>query len=195
MNHRQQTAKPSIELLENRLVPAGLYLGNGVLSFDGAVNASNEIVVTKNNRGEVFASDLRSRAYGYGGRDYFIGGKNTDRFYGGSGNDTLTGSDGNDYLDGGQHNDKVDGGEGNDWCIGGAGVDDLFGAFGNDVLIGGTYDPVSRRAADDGAADKLAGGAGADLFVAEWFIANGGRQNRDFPRDLKVSTGDKVVTG
>lgn len=56
--------------------------------------------------------------------------------------------------------DALFGGSGVDWLAGGAGSDYLEGSAGADVLTGGT----TTWASDDGVADLLHGGSGADLY-------------------------------
>jgi hypothetical protein len=63
----------------------------------------------------------------------------------------------------------------------------MFGALGNDYLDGG----------HDGIADKLAGGPGADTFVAENYLAFQNFhfviRNRDYPQDFNAAEGDRIV--
>lgn len=148
---------------------------------------------------------IRSEAYGFSGNDILYGGYANDVLDGGYGNDTIygrAGSDtmyagadtysnvnvmdggddgdvmygnfGTDYMYGGGANDYMYGGYGNDYLAGQGGLDHLYGQDGNDMLTGG----------DDGYADYLNGGAGNDSFQIEYYFANGGYYNRDYPADF-----------
>ncbi|WP_169981063.1 calcium-binding protein [Tautonia rosea] len=99
-----------------------------------------------------------------------------------NGDDTLLGGDGNDTLNGGSGKDVLLGGDGNDDLDGGSGADKLYGENGNDRLRGGS----------DGIADALYGGAGADLFFAEWYVVNQIKKNRDRVLDFNASEGDTI---
>jgi Ca2+-binding RTX toxin-like protein len=136
---------------------------------------------------------LRSTAYGMGGNDVLTGGWGDDVLHGGEGMDFIYGRGGNDelfggddssfnYLDGGDGNDKLYGGygtdvmhgrDGHDWLFGNKGKDYLYGGAGNDVLNGG----------DDGVADYLNGGTGADKFQIDLFWTGVSWANRDHPAD------------
>jgi Ca2+-binding RTX toxin-like protein len=116
-----------------------------------------------------------------------FGGNGADKFHGGSGVDLFHGGDGNDFLAGGGGSDFLLGGEGNDQLSGDAGLDQLFGEAGDDVLDGG----------QDGLADVLVGGSGADKFKAEWYAQSSGgglgvKKNRDQPLDF--ATGDQIIS-
>lgn len=103
------------------------------------------------------------------------------------------GNDGNDWLanntavrlvaDGGAGDDTLIGGSGNDVLRGGTGKDKLFGLGGNDMLSGG----------QDGVADELWGGTGADTFVKENYLSPVGLINRDAPKDFKTAEGDAII--
>lgn len=150
---------------------------------------------------------LRTTAYGHGGNDTLIGGSNVDYLYGMDGNDYLYGMAGNDYLQGGNHDDVLVGGSGRDlmWGQNGhdrlwgeSGNDDLVGGSGNDRLYGGTgYDRLWGESgndildgADDGVADYLHGGSGADQFQRETFWNGYWWVNRDDPADDNAFQGD-----
>jgi len=137
---------------------------------------------------------LATHAYGMNGNDtlvgsysndYLDGGYGSDYLYGRSGNDTLVagydyaynyldGGDGHDSLYGGYGTDVMHGGYGNDYLFGNYGKDYLYGESGNDTLNGG----------DDGFADYLNGGTGADKFQIEWYWTGSSWQNRDFASDF-----------
>jgi len=138
-------------------------------------------------------TDLGSKAWGYGGNDKLFGGRANDWLYGGNGVDRLNGMNGNDYLDGGAHSDWLYGDAGNDWLIGGTGGDYMEGGADSDVLIGGSFDLPRMRYYQDKAADNMLGGAGADVFVAEWFVGTSGtRENREYFTDFSAAQGDRV---
>ncbi len=109
--------------------------------------------------------------------------------FGDEGNDHLLAGGGPTVLVGSSGDDHLDGGNGNDVLIGGTGRDQLEGRRGNDILVGGTTDfdadeaklraILAKWAADhdpslltrdtvhdDGVADHLDGGMGADLIFA-----------------------------
>jgi Ca2+-binding RTX toxin-like protein len=192
--------KPQLEGLEDRRVPSATIIGSDLViaqsnGNDSAIvsNASGRIRVQETIDGVIqpdtyFYAFQVSRVVYHGGAgdDYFqnltsvravaYGGAGADALYGGAGADVLYGEDGNDELNGGAGNDSL---------FGGAGLDFLDGADGNDYLNGG----------NDGIADQMTGGAGADTFEAEpyypfpVYLA----RNRDNPQDFNAAEGDKVV--
>ena len=89
------------------------------------------------------------------GNDTLIGGSGHDRIDGGNWSDSLVGGAGNDTLIGGSGDDTLKGGNGADNLYGRAGNDQLYGENGNDGLFAGM----------DGAAELVAGGAGADRYL------------------------------
>ncbi len=115
-----------------------------------------------------YAAETRPiHAYGFGGKDFLLGGGGGDILDGGSGNDTLDGGDGNDSLHGGTYFDSLLGGAGNDILDGGAGNDTLYGGNGNDLLLGdgNAYNPGGsfNDLLDGGNGnDTLDGGTGND---------------------------------
>lgn len=167
--------------------------------FNG--NAGNDIF--QNNSGIksiAHGGDGNDRLYGGYSRDYLYGdagndmlfamsstghsgyyGAGGDYLYGGDGDDSLYGSDQTDYLYGGIGSDVLVGAGGDDFLYGQAGKDYLYGQAGNDTLDGG----------DDGYADYLNGGLGADKFQMEGY---GSRTNpytyyfnRDDPSDFNAA--------
>jgi Ca2+-binding RTX toxin-like protein len=118
------------------------------------------------------------------GLDSIFGGDGDDSVSAGGGNDTVFGGDGDDFIDtgtdfgraegnagndtlvGGSDRDSFLGGAGNDLLLGGAGNDDLRGQAGSDTMDGGAgddyIDEYSHYEPDDGAANRLIGGAGSD---------------------------------
>jgi Ca2+-binding RTX toxin-like protein len=122
--------------------------------------------------------------YGEAGDDFLADWVGAHDFDGEGGNDTMSGGDGHDRLQGGTGQDYLSGGAGNDQLYGGPGLDHLDGGAGNDRLAGW----------QDGYADVLNGGSGADLFQAElyWQSVGGGfavLRNRDQPQDFGPGDG------
>jgi Ca2+-binding RTX toxin-like protein len=95
----------------------------------------------------------------------------------------LSGLGGNDTIYGKAGDDTIFGGIGNDTLHGDEGMDMIYGEAGNDTLRGGI----------DGVADRLFGGIGADLFIAEWYAVNNSKLNRELVMDFSSSQGDRVV--
>lgn len=128
-------------------------------------------------------------ALGGTGNDILIGGTGEDALLGEAGNDRIAGGSESDWVDGGVGDDQLEGNSQDDVLIGGAGADNLAGGNGADVLAGGnildralTLDELNllrtdanadlgditgleMGALDDGAADVLAGGDGADALI------------------------------
>jgi Ca2+-binding RTX toxin-like protein len=152
---------------------------------------TGRIVYFGNGGDDVFdnLTSLKCTAFGGAGNDILRGGHNDDILVGGDGNDQIFAREGNDYVYGGNGNDILRGGQGDDHLYGGNGYDDMFGALGNDYLDGG----------HDGVADKLAGGPGADTFVADMGVVFRNFHltfvNRDYPQDFNAAEGDKIVGG
>ena len=147
------------------------------------------------------------KLYGGAGNDTLRGGAGLDTLNGDAGNDKLFGDadadflyggDGTDVLDGGAGNDLLQGQAGSDLLYGQAGRDTLYGGAGRDYLNGGADGDVlagggaivvngSYRRVNDGAADTLFGGTGADSFFAEPYFDTtlDIPWNRDLPRDFR----------
>ena len=129
-------------------------------------------------------------AFGGLGSDTITGGGGTDFLYGGGDvpqvkptSSILIGiippaNDGDDILKGGGGADTMYGGTGNDHLYGQGGRDSLFGQDGNDYLDGG----------NDGAVDRLTGGAGTDTFIV-WVSSH--YLNHDSVLDR--ASGDSVI--
>ena len=100
-------------------------------------------------------------AYGNGGDDVLVGGRNYDELYGGDGNDDVDGGDFDDQVYGDAGNDLVSGGAGLDSVYGGAGDDYVSGGRGDDSVLG--EDGNDTVSGDDGN-DSLSGGAGDDIL-------------------------------
>mmetsp|Transcript_23599 Transcript_23599/g.41783 ORF Transcript_23599/g.41783 Transcript_23599/m.41783 type:complete len:575 (-) Transcript_23599:4320-6044(-) len=144
---------------------------------------------------------------GEAGFDRINGNANNDLLQGRGGNDSLSGNSGEDWVDGNDGDDLVNGGTQDDTVIGGMGEDVINGGQRADVLVGGELmsDPLSTEELglirdgetledatgialgdtvflnDDGAADVLDGGTGADaLFFGAGDTATGGTGADDF---------------
>lgn len=100
------------------------------------------------------------------------GGEGTER-YGTPGGDTITTGDGADTVESGDGDDYVDLGpgdnvaklgDGNDEVFGWNGEDNLDGGMGADTLHGGGGNDAFDGGWGDGAADRINGGAGDDIF-------------------------------
>lgn len=134
-----------------------------------------------NDRFVNYISNMKVRAWGFGGNDYLEGYNGDDYLDGGDGDDTLVGYGGNDLMYGGRGNDVLRGGGGNDQLVGQDGHDRLegdsgndkaWGGTGNDVLLGGSGD--DQLVGEDGddrlngqsGNDKLWGGNGNDILIA-----------------------------
>jgi Ca2+-binding RTX toxin-like protein len=144
-------------------------------------------------------SSLPATALGHSGNDHLVGGSGADMLDGGFDNDNLEGRDGSDWLEGGDDNDtafggagndRLEGGAGNDWLLGGTGNDGLYGELGRDVLAGEAGDDY-LDGGEDGAADILWGGGGADRFVVEFFWLGGDWVPRDRFEDFRPGEGDR----
>jgi len=114
--------------------------------------------------------------------------------YGGPGNDRLNGGGGRNIEVGCEGDDELNAGKLDDLLIGGAGADRIVAGSGNDILIAGVLADGANveddryvdlvgvlnagkvllplKVRDDGAVDKLTGGAGAD--VAYFNFSGGG---------------------
>lgn len=101
------------------------------------------------------------RQKGTRGNDTLMGGGGSDTLLGLPGDDILSGKGGDDVLRGGQGDDRLNGGLGSDTLYGGAGGDDVFDS--------------------SGVSDKLYGGDGDDLIVAQ--------------RDANAATGTISISG
>lgn len=171
--------RPSIEALEDRVVPAGSIslAANGDLwimgsNFDDAATVAvlaNQVQVTLTNLNGPMQTHQAQFALNEINHIIFKGLDGNDSFnnataisawaFGDGGNDVLRGGSGNDYLNGGDGQDRLYGGVGDDVLLGGKGRDYLYGQAGNDSLVGGVSPGVN-----DGAKDYLSGGGGADYF-------------------------------
>jgi len=90
-------------------------------------------------------ADLAARS----GGDHVEGGSSLDRVYGQGGDDYLEGNEEDDQVEGNQGSDRI---EGND---------------GDDDLVGGSSLLSAPGAGDPDEADRVAGGAGADIILGD----------------------------
>jgi hypothetical protein len=88
-----------------------------------------------------------------------LGSFNDDTIVGSANNEIIIGNFGDDNLFGGDGTDNMSGDGGNDYLGGGTGNDFLDGGIGDDTLDG------VCGLTGSGEIDRLAGGAGADLFI------------------------------
>ncbi|MCI0456098.1 MAG: DUF4394 domain-containing protein [Gemmataceae bacterium] len=173
-------ARPTIESLENRVVPAyTATLVGTVVTFTGDVSADTLIFdvdgggLLRHNRFTAsdpgFASNVDLDSGTAGVQSITANTVTALSVDAGGGNDrvqittgvalamgglvTLQGGLGDDILIGGATVDLIDGGIGNDFLGGGGGNDTLVGGEGNDTLDG------------DGGADQFFGGEGSDQMI------------------------------
>ena len=95
--------------------------------------------------------------------DVIFGGTAVEELKGGGGNDTISGNAGNDNIYGEDGNDVLNGGVGNDGLYGGNGNDLLNGDSGHDYFTG-----------DEGNNDTINGGAGSDIYEADYSYGSSG---------------------
>jgi Ca2+-binding RTX toxin-like protein len=206
-------ASLSLETLDRRDVPAhiGVELAGGVVTIEGTdysdgvsvrtlTSGATQVVATSREAdGTVDESNTYTFAAGAVQKVVFRGGYGNDVFRnysaipsdvdGGLGSDIIRGGSGADVLRGGPnsvplHTIFVD----DDDIDGGAGKDTLYGGVGNDTLFGG----------NDGEADRLWGGLGADKFKVEHdLIEYVPGDPEDIPvdavQDFSFSQGDYTV--
>lgn len=129
-----------------------------------------------NDRFVNMISNLKVKAFGFGGNDYLEGYNAADQLMGGDGNDTLVGYGGDDLMYGGNGHDTLRGGNGNDQLVGEAGNDHLNGQAGNDKMWGGLGNDV-LIAIDSATGDYVQGDDGADAF---WVDRNGSARDQIF---------------
>jgi Ca2+-binding RTX toxin-like protein len=203
-----------VEQLEDRNLPSTVVLNAGVLTITGT-NLRDEVEVYRTNSttlavwdsGKVttfsFAAVTQIQFTGLDGDDYFSnftvkptnadGGAGHDWIEGGDGADTLIGGLGNDYINGWGGVDNIQGNDGHDVLFGGLGKDTLNGGTGNDYLAGGEDPYWYGYYVNDGQADVLTGGPGADTFVAEWRWNGFAWYNLDQPQDFSAAEGDRLT--
>ncbi len=178
-------ARPVLEALEGREVPAGVSFNaaTGVIDVQGSngadtvvafINHGNvndwhddQLVVHASFNGGPFQQQAYA-LYGPGGdlnvtRIVFNGYAGDDYFANGTGLvSEANGGSGNDTIYGGSSTDFLDGGSGNDTIDGGGHRDLIDGGYGNDTLYGGAgNDSVYGGYGND----TLFGGDGNDWMV------------------------------
>lgn len=156
----------------------------------------------------LLGNDGNDSLWGGAGDDHLQGMDGDDLIWGGAGDDLITGRRGVDILWGGAGNDwlsgnwedRLLGGDGKDVLIGGAeliggaGIDGLYDdGNGDSILRGGTGDDFLFSALDlhtSGYGDRLFGGAGDDIFVADnTDILTGGAGADEFVLGLRPGNG------
>jgi len=166
-------AKPSLEALETREVPAAFTFSAGLLTIHGTPNA-DYATVWRDNMGTPSPLDDKIRA-----RITTLGVTQNAAlpasvvthiaFIGGDGNDVFRNLTAVPCrADGGNGDDVLIGGSGNDTLVGGAGNDDLQGNAGKDYLVGGDGNDLLNGGYDS-QADILVGGQGKDRFVQHYW--------------------------
>lgn len=184
-------ARPRLEALEHRLVPA-VQVEYGFLVIDVGHSATvqenhdpkrGQILVVYANPGPPLVIPRYEASQGI----KFYGGPGNDRFgytnttktedlpiqaWGGKGNDTLVGASKNDMLFGEAGDDKLTGWAGDDTMIGGAGADVLWGYDGDDFMYGGDWkrNPFSPAFTGTDGRDTMYGGNDDDYL-------NGGQES------------------
>jgi Ca2+-binding RTX toxin-like protein len=191
-------ARPAIEPLEGRAVPATFSLNSGVLTVTGTTG-NDSLVVTE-------SASLLTARFTVGGwveeAIYYKAAVAKVVFHGGKGNDNFTSwSSKQCVFHGGDHNDTFDGGYGHDIAYGGRGNDTLRGFFGNDKLYGegdtdyldGQQDHDILDGGRDGKKDTLIGGTGIDVFIQHygWKLFGTWRENENIV-GYKPGEGDRV---
>lgn len=131
-----------------------------------------------------YLSNMKVRAFGFGGNDYLEGYNGNDYLDGGAGNDELVGYGGNDTLFGGTGHDVLRGMDGDDQLVGQDGDDRLNGGAGNDSMWGGNGNDV-LISIDNAIGDFVQGDAGRDII---WTDVNGSTSDRL----AGLESGDKV---
>lgn len=192
-----------------------IYGGSGDDDIMGCEWHTQKETNLKDSTDWIYAGDGNDTVFGSGGNDYISGGDGddwlngewgndtlegstgNDGLYGGmwcpiwpddpTGNDTLNGGAGDDVLDGQDGDDTLSGGANDDYLKGGAGDDKLYGNDGDDELYGGVGSDRLDGGAD-GISDDLYGEQDVDTFIAEWFLDNGTKKNREFNGDLVNGT-------
>jgi len=173
--------KPSLNLLEDRCVPAAFTFSQGILTINMADIANRTVSVTA-NRG-----NLRIQGGATGGSNNFVVGAPSGRlellsitgivvngsaqkddirlagvdtqFNNLSGRVFIFGNSGNDLIEGTQFNDRIEAGADNDNVKGNGGDDTIFGDGGNDDLWGDGNSSFWDR---NGGDDTISGGSGDD---------------------------------
>ncbi|MCI0638442.1 MAG: C2 family cysteine protease [Gemmataceae bacterium] len=167
MSQRTLGYKPSLSLLEDRVLPAAslsaTLFANGVLRVLGTDNA-DIIRVTQNSSNQIAVQGVSINVNGALQASVSAAAVASVEVYARAGNDNVSvetldklakiwGEAGNDMLIGGKSHDYLYGGNGDDTLYGRNGADKLYGEAGNDKLFG------------EYGADFLSGGPGRDQFT------------------------------
>ncbi|MFO0841871.1 MAG: calcium-binding protein [Gemmataceae bacterium] len=189
------SARPALEPLEYREVPAAYHFANGVFTIRMAEIANRAVSLDTRSDGVVV---INSRASG-GPNNYVVGAPNgrlhagvvrrlvvhgsnqddnialsrvdTRAFNNLSGRVDIYGNGGRDTIDGTAFDDRIRGGEGNDRVFGLAGDDRIWGDGGHDDLYGdgnsSKWDRLGGHDRIDGGSgnDRLSGYGGNDVLV------------------------------
>ncbi|WP_353845708.1 Calx-beta domain-containing protein, partial [Microcystis sp. 49638_E5] len=102
----------------------------------------------------------------------FKGTEYNDVIFGGTAVEALKGGGGNDTISGNAGDDGIYGEDGNDVLNGGVGNDQLYGGNGNDLLNGDSGDDYFTG--DEGNNDTINGGAGSDIYEADYSYGSSG---------------------
>ncbi len=163
----------------------------------------DDILMGNKDDDKIWGGTGNDLLYGEDGDDELTAGSGNNKLFGGAGDDELSvhaytdaGEHGNNLLHGGAGQDLIKSGLGSDILFGGAGQDRIQSNGGTDILDGGGGDDVLfARNIDEneGEADTLTGGAGADTFVFSDFVYDGSVTVTDFDSEedlLRVLTRD-----
>ena len=175
--------KPSLNMLEDRCVPAAFTFNQGTLTINMAEISNRTVSVTANGgnlrlQGRVTGGPTNTVVGAPGGRlDLFAvtgivvngsGQKDIIRLAGVdtqfnnlSGRVSISSGGGNDIIEGTQFNDSIRAGADNDNVKGGAGDDIILGESGNDDLWGDGNSSFWDR---NGGNDTIDGGTGNDVL-------------------------------
>ena len=194
--------KPSLNMLEDRCVPAAFTFNQGTLTINMAEISNRTVSVTANGgnlrlQGRVTGGPTNTVVGAPGGRlDLFavtgivvngsgqrdmirLAGVDT-QFNNLSGRVSIFGGGGNDIIEGTQFNDRIEAGADNDDVKGGGGNDTIFGDGGNDDLWGDGNSSFWDR---NGGNDTINGGSGDDKMWGrggnDTFIGGSGSDTYD----------------
>lgn len=136
------------------------FVNNSNLMAHASGGYGRDTLVGGPNRDWLYGDQDYDWLYGEGGNDDLFGGYDSWENYmrGGEGDDWMQGAYATDYMYGDGGSDTMYGRSGDDYLYGGTGKDYLYGEWGNDNIDGG----------DDGYADYLVGGPGADRFQRDY---------------------------
>jgi len=188
MSRKTRSARPTLETLEGREVPAAFTFAAGILTINMAEVASRSVTIDASSPAQ--AVIINARASGSRADNFVVGAANgrlmpqqVSRIVvnGSEQNDSvnLTGVDrrafrnldGNVLINGNGGNDTIRGTDFNDQIFAGGGDDRVFGMGGNDRILGGDgHDELWGDGSGSGwdtrgGNDVIDGGAGNDRLV------------------------------